>query len=196
MSASTHSLPVLTWHADAFFKHRPHVGKTPTRRPEETKAPLTKCHIGIQIEKEHKKGTREDTVVSLEPACAHSVCNEVWWRPCPTNLPPPVHSNKSNRDYNVNAKIHDKKRSSQPAVTDLREVQHVGLQHSEGEHAVRDVARVRWHAEFHEDVDGQDTASRVQRIRTHACKRHQGVPEYWYDMKTRGWQHRGAPATL
>ena len=32
------------------------------------------------------KTRRKDTVVSLEPACAHGVCNEVWWRPCPTNL--------------------------------------------------------------------------------------------------------------
>ena len=34
-----------------------------------------------------------------------------------------------------------------------------GLQHPEGERAVRDVELVRWHAELHEDVDGQDTAS-------------------------------------
>ena len=32
-----------------------------------------------------------------------------------------------------------------------------GLQHPEGER-VRDVELVRWHAELHEDVDGQDTA--------------------------------------
>ena len=28
----------------------------------------------------------KDTVVSLEHVCAHSVCNDVWWRPYPTNL--------------------------------------------------------------------------------------------------------------
>ena len=28
-------------------------------------------------------------LLSLHVACG--VCNEVWWRPCPTNLPPPFH---------------------------------------------------------------------------------------------------------
>ena len=37
--------------------------------------------------------------MSLEPTCAHGECNEVWWRPCPTNLPPPVHEFISKRSY-------------------------------------------------------------------------------------------------
>ena len=37
----------------------------------------------------HVQKQKKDTVVSLEHVCAHSVCNDVWWRPYPTNLPPP-----------------------------------------------------------------------------------------------------------
>ena len=37
----------------------------------------------------YKNDKRKDTEVSLEPVCGLWVCNEVWWRPCPTNLPPP-----------------------------------------------------------------------------------------------------------
>ena len=38
-----------------------------------------------------REGKRKDTEVSLEPTCGIGVCNEVWWRPYPTNLPPPSH---------------------------------------------------------------------------------------------------------
>ena len=41
----------------------------------------------------------------------------------------------------------------------LKTGDHVGLQHPEGEHAVRDVEPVRWHAALHEEVDRQDTVS-------------------------------------
>ena len=57
--------------------------------------PCPRQHTWLQRASRQLQGQgereKEDTVVSLEQACAHSVCNDVRWRPCPTNLPPPPH---------------------------------------------------------------------------------------------------------
>ena len=57
------------------------------------------------------------------------------------------------------SRLQVKKKSDRSCHVDENKRNPVATQHPEGEHAALGVALVRFHAELHEDVDGQDTNS-------------------------------------
>ena len=70
--------------------HRGHPG----RRGRMACQPCPQQHTWLQRaprQPQGQGGREKKTLRCLRWKSAHGVCNEVWWRPFPTNLPPPNH---------------------------------------------------------------------------------------------------------